>query len=94
MTPSARECLERFCRVVLSHCGDQQASVQQEVQLFLDQPWPVDGDAAVQEYMTAVPNHIFACKDLDYQRFSTSPLVVPRALSLSLTSETLLHGRT
>lgn len=72
-----QDCLRHFCQVVADggEDGDVFHNVRREVQAFGTMPWPADGDVPVREYM-AVPNHVFACTDLDYKRFATTPLVV------------------
>lgn len=72
-----QQCLCTFCNVVGQGTeeGEVFADIRTEVQGFLGQTWAEEGDAAVKEYMV-VPNHRFACTDLDYKRFTPAPLMV------------------
>lgn len=80
VTNKLADCMRAFCAVVVHGDGmsepeQQLDALRQEVGVLLDKEWPVDGDAAVREFF-AVPNHRFACTDLDYHRFGTQPLMI------------------
>lgn len=72
-----KECIHAFCVSVSrgTEEGIAFSKMRQEVDLFSQTPWSQDADLAVQEYFS-VPNHVYACTDLDYKRFSTNPLVI------------------
>lgn len=75
---SIADCLRAFCACVSGgdESGDVFTNVRRETETFVTAgPWPEDGDQTVREYFS-VPNHRFACTDLDYKRFTTTPLVV------------------
>ena len=78
MNPAPLACLQRFCDVIVQggEEGDVFVNIRQEVIPFaaqLQDPTP-DTYQAIVEFMD-IPNHHFACCDLDYKRFSTSPMV-------------------
>lgn len=72
-----RDTLHAFCVCVLKESDDSEmfVDVRKEVQTFLGQMWPDDGAILVREYLS-VPNHMMAVNDLDYKRFSTTPLTI------------------
>lgn len=73
------DCLRAYCTVAMEGVEggspEQQEALRRELQPLLQMDWPLDGDGVVREFF-AVPNHCFACTDLDYHRFSTLPLVL------------------
>lgn len=79
MNPSLFVSLQRFCDVIVQggEEGEVFANIRQEVVPFTSQLKDASPEAsqAVGDFMN-IPNHRFACSDLDYKRFSTSPLVV------------------
>ena len=67
--------LRAFCDAICKAAcaGDPFDKIREQVCGFVAEPWPGEtADNAVRDYLTTVPNHILACTDLDFQKFSAS----------------------
>lgn len=83
-SPNIRSCVLAFCSAVLAghEEGEPFVTIGQQVRAFQEAPWPAAAatpegvaERAVVEYLTAVPNHVRACTDLEYKHFHpTQPL--------------------
>lgn len=71
------DCLRAFCASVGNGTeeGDTFVNIRKEVSSIAQIPWSDTMGMAIQEYLS-IPNHMYACTDLDYKRFSPSPLIL------------------
>ena len=71
-----RGALHSFCDAILAGCPDQNDTTERVRGFLANMDQDPRLDALVREYLT-VPNHVFACMELNYRGFSdTTPLAV------------------